>query len=51
MGAGDGWEDNGLSSKRKATKREVERGRAGLRAWGYEKKLKEGREGELARKC
>lgn len=27
------------------------RGRAGMRAWNYEKKLEEGKEGGLAREC
>ncbi|EFN75876.1 hypothetical protein EAI_03061 [Harpegnathos saltator] len=31
--------------------RELMRGRAGMRAWGYEKRLEEGKGGEIARRC
>ena len=36
---------------REELQREKLKGRAGLRAWGYERKLEEGRGGELARLC
>lgn len=36
---------------REELQREKLEGRAGMRAWGYEKKLKEEGEGELARRC
>ncbi|CAK9801077.1 Retrovirus-related Pol polyprotein from type-1 retrotransposable element R2 (Fragment) [Anthophora plagiata] len=36
---------------REELQREELRGRAGMRAWGYERKLSEGRGGYLARKC
>jgi len=36
---------------REELQREKIRGRAGRRAWGFEKRLKEGRGGVLARKC
>lgn len=36
---------------REELQREKLEGRAGMRAWGYEKKLKEGGGGELARRC
>ncbi|XP_053989994.1 uncharacterized protein LOC128882420 [Hylaeus volcanicus] len=36
---------------REEMQRELLGGRAGMRAWGYERKLSEGKGGELARKC
>lgn len=36
---------------REEIQREKLKGRAGLRAWGYEKRLEEGKGGELARIC
>lgn len=36
---------------REELQRDTLEGRAGMRAWGYERKLEEGRGGELARRC
>lgn len=36
---------------REEIQREKLKGRVGLRAWGYEKRLEEGKGGELARIC
>lgn len=36
---------------REKLQRDLLRGRAGMRAWNFEKKLEEGKGGELARKC
>lgn len=36
---------------REELQREKLRSRAGMKAWGYEKKLEEGKGGELARRC
>lgn len=50
MGKGNGKKYSRLYNEGGNTKREVE-GRAGLRTWGYEKRLEEGKGGELARIC
>ncbi|XP_011865993.1 PREDICTED: putative golgin subfamily A member 6-like protein 6 [Vollenhovia emeryi] len=47
---GVGWRTPGYLV-REELMREKMRGRAGMRAWGYERKLGEGREGEIARWC
>lgn len=36
---------------REELQREMLKGKAGLRVWGYEMRLEEGKGGELAREC
>lgn len=48
---GDGSEEIYARIYGKEVQREKVRRRAGMRTWNYEKKLEEGKEGELAREC
>lgn len=48
---GDGSEEIYARIYGKKVQREKVRRRAGMRTWNYEKKLEEGKEGELAREC